>query len=209
MPKEPKPGERNSRFFYNTAANNSQKVQEIAAENLPKNFPFVRRNGEPRFDLMRKYLLERIAEGRPDTLEDDLKDRGINLAILDAWFRSHEQGRPILYKAVLLSRTVNLLAFIENKISKKTIKEVMGNNFSDLLEAFLRAQPEWERFKWYTAERKQLRIEKFKVLLKIDQEFVMNFIEQHKDEPYMTAAVQEEYAEALKTFNTEPPLLAL
>lgn len=89
-------------------------------------------------------------------------------------------------------------------ISKKCLQEVFRDDDFAILKHFLMPTARLaDNERWIDTEQK-LRINKFKLLFKIDEQGVEEAFKKHQaEEPYCNKAVQQEYTEAKKLYTQE------
>ena len=145
-----------------------------------------------------KVIRSRLQQGEQTELFRDLEIYGVGLGDFFS-----KQASSILSQAVIIDSTITLFTFVVDHMQKELFASALQENDFHILERFITQQQECEKRGWYTEQEEQLRIEKFTLLLKKDQDDVVHFMQQNTAQSYMTEGVIQEYKHALKSLDVE------
>lgn len=107
-----------------------------------------------------------------------------------------EEGFAILKWTVVYISNPKVFSFLVDKLPRSILKDLLETNDFEILKGFLRTEAGEEKFG--QKEQQQFRIDKFKLLLKIDAEWVKKFMDTHRDAKYFTKKIAEDFEIAQK-----------
>lgn len=148
---------------------------------------------------IRKLIKSRLGRGEEEELKRDFEIYGITEEKLKEYFLEES----VLFSAVITRSTIELLYFALNKIPKKFITNELEKEDFYILRHFAMLPIQLRKRGWYTSPKKQLRVEKIKLLLQYTPEIVTSFMHEKKDELYISEEVKKEYKKALEELDLE------
>lgn len=141
---------------------------------------------------IKKRVLKRFSNHEYAQLEQDLLSYRFNKSFISDFFR--QEGFTILRFALIDSLDTRPMEFLCKNVPLDVLRDILSSQDYDVLKSFLMTQAGLEDLGWYDASVKERQIEKFKYLLKIDQEGIRDFMEKNQQERYMTDNIKENFS---------------
>jgi hypothetical protein len=154
---------------------------------------------------IRKMVIQHFRQERYDPLRKILSNRGF-LENEDEVKNFFLKEGPVILSWALDASTVEPLKFLadENIIPKQALQAVLRKRDFSVLRTFLYTQTGIQAAGRYTAELREVQIEKFKILLSIDGDEIRRFMNDSSDNLYLqTAITRNNFVEADRRFLIE------
>lgn len=153
---------------------------------------------KPGFSAIKKQILQRFRQEEYEQLAQDLFSYGLSRSYIESFFL--EEGHPILSWALIGVSTIDPLLFLYKNVPKEILQELLSYKNFSILETFLFGQSGIEDLGWYDATRQKYQIEKFKILLAIDETQVQKFMVDNSYKSFVTQNIQSNYSTALNQY---------
>jgi len=177
-------------------------VREITAEQC---HPFFQRPRKKIKSMRLKTIIyDHARRNEKEELRRDLAKHNIT----DELLKSHyaEAVCDVVYRAILINTTPQLLQFIFDALPLSCIQAALNNENRDILEQLFHAPPFLKELNIYTVRRQQVRVERWKALLRIDQKGVESFMHEHAENPDSPKESYVEFRKALAELGQTPML---
>ncbi len=144
---------------------------------------------------IKKRVLKRFSNNEYDQLDQDLLSYNLNKSFISDFFR--QEGFTILRFALIDALDTRPMEFLCKNVPVDVLKDILSSQDYDILKSFLISQAGLEDLGWYDENVKERQIEKFKCLLKIDQEGVRYFMERNRQDHYMRHRIKENFSDVV------------
>jgi len=149
----------------------------------------------------KKLIINYLASHQYGQLESLIKQ----FSKIDAENFFQKCGYGILSYVIINSSDINALDCVVNiarrgLVSEQSIQEILRYQEFDILKNYLIGRYTKESYTGeYTQDKRDLMIEKFKILFEIDPEGICDFIKNNEYEYYMSDSIKEDFKKATES----------
>ena len=152
------------------------------------------------YTKMKKTILRRFANEEFDRLDQELAAYKLSRSDILGFFS--EEGQPIFNSAMSGCASELPLQFLYDHVPVECLKMILEKESYKILSTFLQNQAYIESLGWYNGNVKENQIKKFKFLLSIDKDGVIDFMKQNENQPYMTTEIKENFSIVLMSLKS-------
>ena len=145
---------------------------------------------------LKRYIRTEVESGMEDKILRYFTLSNIDLGRLNNVFCSY------FGTALSSEKDMHIINFLIKNIDPQNLVRTLKNDDYHYLKVFAVGAATLEEVSRYTEPEKQVRVEKFKLLLQFNAGLIDEFIEKHKSERYMEKALLE-YNQAKSELNVE------
>jgi hypothetical protein len=149
---------------------------------------------------IRRYLIKNLKADQVEAVEKEFKARGFSDQFLSDFLE--QEHREIFSWLLIESLNTRSFQFILNTFSREALqRKLKETNFSSL-NIFLKERAALEGLGLLSQEKRNLDVEKFKLLFAIDPEGTQHFIKEANDkrENFIKPSLLEDYSIALEKY---------
>jgi hypothetical protein len=177
----------------NMAVENKQELKATSSKQVlkqNKSLFFIMGAKKLKTSAITAKICKYFRNGRYPDLSDELVKDGITEKEKKAFFLA--EGYGLLHWAVNRLNDARALDWLCEVFSQETVKETFSQKDFKIFKDFLLLEAELEKMDLRNEASNEVRIEKIKILLRVDPETVTNFMQNHSDEKlksdYVTAS---------------------